>query len=210
MDILPAAFEILSAIDYPAMLKSIETAGRTAYKSENLMTEGSSERFVKMLMSRGHESVMEHINITVRFICDRGVSHELVRHRLAAYTQESTRYVNYGKKGLSVIDPVVFNNDSDRHAVWEDAMRQAEYFYNKLIEMGAKPEEARTVLPQSTKTEIVTTCNIREWRNIFRLRTSPAAHPQMREIMIPLLEKFQAEMPALFGDIKPALPGAAD
>ncbi|MCX6007418.1 MAG: FAD-dependent thymidylate synthase [Chloroflexi bacterium] len=204
MDILPATFEILSAIDYPAMLKSIETAGRTAYKSENLMTEGSSERFVKMLMGRGHESVMEHINITVRFICDRGVSHELVRHRLAAYTQESTRYVNYGKKGLSVIDPVVFNNDSEKHAVWEEAMQQAEHFYNRLIEMGAKPEEARTVLPQSTKTEIVTTCNIREWRNIFRLRTSPAAHPQMREIMIPLLEKFQAEMPVLFDDIKPA------
>jgi thymidylate synthase (FAD) len=167
------------------------------------MTEGSSERFVKMLQSRGHESVMEHINITVRFICDRGVSHELVRHRLAAYTQESTRYVNYGKKGLSVIDPVVFNKNSEKHAVWEEAMQQAEHFYNRLIEMGAKPEEARTVLPQSTKTEIVTTCNIREWRNIFRLRTSPAAHPQMREIMIPLLEKFQAEMPVLFGDIKP-------
>jgi thymidylate synthase (FAD) len=203
MDIIPATFEILSPIDYPAMLKSIETAGRTAYKSENLMTEGSSERFVKMLQSRGHESVMEHINITVRFICDRGVSHELVRHRLAAYTQESTRYVNYGKKGLSVIDPVVFNKNSEKHAVWEEAMQQAEHFYNRLIEMGAKPEEARTVLPQSTKTEIVTTCNIREWRNIFRLRTSPAAHPQMREIMIPLLEKFQAEMPVLFGDIKP-------
>jgi thymidylate synthase (FAD) len=204
MDIIQATFEILSSIDYPAMLKSIETAGRTAYKSENLMTEDSSERFVKMLMSRGHESVMEHINITVRFICDRGVSHELVRHRLAAYTQESTRYVNYGKKGLSVIDPVVFNNDSEKHAVWEEAMQQAEHFYNRLIEMGAKPEEARTVLPQSTKTEIVTTCNIREWRNIFRLRTSPAAHPQMREIMSPLLEKFQSEMPVLFGDIKPA------
>jgi thymidylate synthase (FAD) len=127
-----------------------------------------------------------------------------VRHRLAAYTQESTRYVNYGKKGLSVIDPVVFNNDSEKHAVWEEAMQQAEHFYNRLIEIGAKPEEARTVLPQSTKTEIVTTCNVREWRNIFRLRTSPAAHPQMREIMIPLLEKFQSEMPVLFGDIKPA------
>ncbi|MBN1376603.1 MAG: FAD-dependent thymidylate synthase [Dehalococcoidia bacterium] len=201
MDIIAPSFEILSRIDYPAMLKAIETAGRTAYKSENLMTEDSSERFVKMLLSRGHESVLEHINITVRFICDRGVSHELVRHRLAAYTQESTRYVNYEKKGLSVINPVVFNSDRGKHAVWEEAMRQAEHYYNKLIEMGAKPEEARTVLPQSTKTEIVTTCNIREWRNILKLRTTPAAHPQMREIMTALLNKFHLEMPALFSDI---------
>jgi thymidylate synthase (FAD) len=208
MDIIPAAYEILSPIDYPAMLKSIELAGRTAYKSEDHMTDDSSERFVKMLLGRGHESVMEHINITVRFICDRGVSHELVRHRLAAYTQESTRYVNYGKKGLSVIDPVVFEKDSNEHAVWEEAMGQAEHYYKRLIEMGAKPEEARTVLPQSTKTEIVATCNLREWRNIFRLRTSIAAHPQMREIMIPLLQKFQAEMPAFFSDIEPGHPSA--
>ncbi|MBN1375227.1 MAG: FAD-dependent thymidylate synthase [Dehalococcoidia bacterium] len=202
MDIIAPSFEILSQIDYPAMLKAIETAGRTAYKSENLMTEDSSERFVRMLLGRGHESVLEHINITVRFICDRGISHELVRHRLAAYTQESTRYVNYEKKGLAVIDPVVFNNDREKHAVWEEAMRQAEHYYNRLIEMGAKPEEARTVLPQSTKTEIVTTCNIREWRNILKLRTMPAAHPQMREIMTSLLKKFQSEMPALFNDIQ--------
>jgi thymidylate synthase (FAD) len=204
MDIIPATFEILSPIDYPAMLKSIEIAGRTAYKSEDHMTGDSSERFVKMLLGRGHESVMEHINLTVRFICDRGVSHELVRHRLAAYTQESTRYINYGKKGLSVIDPLVFNKSSPEYAAWEEAMKQAEVSYRKLIDMGAKPEEARTVLPQSTKTEIVMTCDIREWRNIFRLRTSAAAHPQMREIMVPLLQRFQAEMPALFNDIKPA------
>ena len=204
MDIVRASFEVLSPIDYPAMLKSIETAGRTAYKSENLMTGDSSERFVKMLVSRGHESVMEHINITVRFICDRGVSHELVRHRLAAFTQESTRYVNYGKRGLSVVDPIVFADDRQKYAVWEESMEQAEHQYKRLIELGAKPEEARTVLPQSTKTEIVTTCNIREWRNILRLRTSSAAHPQMREIMIPLLRKFQAEMPAFFSDIEPS------
>lgn len=202
MDIIPPSFEILSRIDYPAILKAIETAGRTAYKSEGLMTDDSAERFVRMLLSRGHESVLEHINITVRFTCDRGVSHELVRHRLAAYTQESTRYVNYGKKGLSVIDPVMFNDEAEKHAVWEEAMRQAEHYYNRLIEIGAKPEDARTVLPQSTKTEIVTTCNIREWRNILKLRTSAAAHPQMRQIMTALLQRFQSEMPALFSDIK--------
>jgi thymidylate synthase (FAD) len=204
MDIIHPSFEILSHIDYRGMLKAIETAGRTAYKSEHLMTEDSAERFVKMLLGRGHESVLEHINITVRFTCDRGVSHELVRHRLAAYTQESTRYVNYGKKGLSVVDPVMFSNDREKHAVWEEAMQQAEHYYNKLIELGAKPEDARSVLPQSTKTEIVTTCNIREWRSILKLRTTAAAHPQMREMMIALLEKFQAEMPVFFGDIKPA------
>jgi thymidylate synthase (FAD) len=202
MDIVPASFEILSHIDYPGMLKSIEVAGRTAYKSENQMTDESSERFVRMLLGRGHESVMEHISITIRFTCDRGISHELVRHRLAAYTQESTRYVNYDKKGLTVIDPCVFKNDAARHRVWEQAMGQAELFYKELVELGAKPEEARAVLPQSTKTEVVTTCNVREWRNILKVRTDAAAHPQMREIMIPLLRKFQEEMPALFGDIQ--------
>jgi len=201
MNIVPASFEVLSPLDYPSMLKSIEVAGRTAYKSEGLMTPDSSERFVKMLLGRGHESVVEHISITVRFICDRGVSHELVRHRLAAFTQESTRYVNYGNKGLTFIDPIVFKDDAAKYAVWKEAVRQSEIFYKKLIEMGAKPEEARAVLPQSTKTEVVTTCNIREWRNILRLRTSASAHPQMREIMIPLLKRFRAEMPALFGDI---------
>ena len=201
MDIIPASFEILSHIDYLAMLRSIEVAGRTAYKSEDQMTGESSERFVKMLLNRGHESVVEHINITVRFICDRGISHELVRHRLAAYTQESTRYVNYGKKGLTVIDPCVFKGDTAKQAVWAEAMEQAEHAYKRLMDMGAKPEEARTVLPQSTKTEIVTTCNVREWRNILRLRTDPSSHPQMREIMIPLLKRFQEDMPVLFADI---------
>lgn len=201
MEIIPASFEILSTLDYPSMLKAIEIAGRTAYKSEELMTNESSERFVRMLLSRGHESVVEHINISVRFICDRGVSHELVRHRLAAYTQESTRYINYEKKGMTVIDPFFFKDDADKRSVWAEAMQHAERAYNKLIKMGAKPEEARTVLPQSTKTEIVITCNIREWRNIFRLRTSGSAHPQMREIMIPLLKRFQSEMPVLFTDI---------
>jgi thymidylate synthase (FAD) len=202
MEVVPASFEILSLIDYSAMLKSIEVAGRTAYKSESQMTGESSERFVKMLISRGHESVIEHISITVRFICDRGISHELVRHRLAAFTQESTRYVNYGKKGLTVIDPSVFRDDTDKYAIWKEAMAQAELFYKKLIDMGAKPEEARTVLPQSTKTEIVTTCNLREWRNILRSRTDFSAHPQMREIMVPLLKRFQADMPVLFADIQ--------
>jgi thymidylate synthase (FAD) len=201
MEIVASSFEVLSRIDYPAMLKSIEVAGRTAYKSEDRMTDESSERFVKMLLGRGHESVLEHINITVRLICDRGVSHELVRHRLAAYTQESTRYVNYGKKGLTVIDPSVFKKDVARYAIWEKAVTQAEQFYRQLIELGAKPEEARAVLPQSTKTEIVMTCNLREWRNILRLRSDASAHPQMREIMIPLLKNFQAQMPVLFGDI---------
>ena len=201
MDIIPASFEIVSAIDYPAMLKSIELAGRTAYKSENHITGESSERFVRMLVKRGHESVLEHVNISVRFICDRGVSHELVRHRLASYTQESTRYVNYGKRGLTVIKPCVFADEAAKYAAWEEGVRQAEQFYNRLIDMGATPEEARTVLPQSTKTEVVATCNIREWRNILRLRTSASAHPQMRELMIPLLKRFQADMPALFNDI---------
>ncbi len=182
----------------------LERCGRTAYKSEDKITSGSAEKFLLSIIRSGHESVLEHVNITVRFICDRGVTHELVRHRLAAYTQESTRYCNYSKLGMQFIKPCFWSEDEDKYKIWYSAMSIAEGRYNLLVKEGASPQEARSVLPNSLKTEIVTTMNIREWRHVLRLRTNVAAHPQMREIMCQLLDKFKHALPILFDDIQRA------
>ena len=161
---------------------------------------------MKMISGRGHLSVIEHQSVTVRVICDRGVSHEIVRHRLASYTQESTRYCNYtkGKFGseITVIEPCFWSKDDEKYKVWKKTIEQIEAGYNKLIELGATPQEARSILPNSLKTEIVITMNLREWRHFFTLRTSPAAHPQMREVAIPLLKEFQRLIPVVFDDIE--------
>jgi thymidylate synthase (FAD) len=196
---------IESNIDEDYILKQIELAGRTAYKSEDKITEDSSKDFVGMILKRGHLSVIEHQSVTVRIICDRGVSHEIVRHRLAAYTQESTRYCNYskGKFGneITVIEPVFWDKDDEKYKVWRSAMKHSEICYNRLIELGATPQEARSVLPNSLKTEIVITMNLREWRHFFTMRTSQAAHPQMREIAVPLLSEFKRRIPIIFDDL---------
>ena len=205
MRTIQAHFIIQSQVDGDYILKQIELAGRTAYKSEDKITPDSAKDFVKMIRGRGHLSVFEHQFVTVRVICDRGVSHEIVRHRLAAYTQESTRYCNYtkGKFGreLTVIEPCFWTQDDERYQVWKQTIEQIEAGYNKLIELGATPQEARTVLPNSLKTEIVMTMNLREWRHFFTLRTSKAAHPQMREVAIPLLKEFQKLIPVVFDDL---------
>lgn len=194
-----------SHVDGDYILKQIELAGRTAYKSEDKITPDSAKDFVKMISGRGHLSVIEHQSVTVRIICDRGVSHEIVRHRLASYTQESTRYCNYtkGKFGseITVIEPCFWAPNDGKYQVWKQTIEQIEASYNKLIELGATPQEARSVLPNSLKTEIVVTMNLREWRHFFTLRTSQAAHPQMREIAIPLLKEFQKLIPVVFDDI---------
>jgi len=205
MRTIQAHFIIQSQVDGDYILKQIELAGRTAYKSEDKITPDSAKDFVKMIRGRGHLSVFEHQFVTVRVICDRGVSHEIVRHRLAAYTQESTRYCNYtkGKFGseLTVIEPCFWTQDDEKYQVWKQTIEQIETGYNKLIELGATPQEARTVLPNSLKTEIVMTMNLREWRHFFTLRTSKAAHPQMREVAIPLLKEFQKLIPVVFDDL---------
>lgn len=192
-------------MDGERMLKSIERAGRTCYKSEDKITEDSAREFVRMIIKRGHESVLEHEKVTVRIICDRGVSHEIVRHRLASYSQESTRYCNYsadkfGNK-VSVIDMTKYL-PGDSFLTWMLAMNAASGAYARLIELGVSPQIARSVLPNALKTEIVVTCNLREWRHIFKLRTSQAAHPQMREIMVPLLAEFKRMIPVVFDDIE--------
>lgn len=206
MKVIKAGFHILSPVDGQKILKSIEEAGRVCYKSEDKITEDSAEKFVAGIIKRGHEAVLEHESIRVKFIVDRGVSHEIVRHRLAAYCQESTRYCNYSKgqfgEEITVIEPCFWDKDSDLMKDWRSAMRMAENHYLGLLHQGASPQEARSVLPNSLKTEVVMTANLREWRHFFKLRTAPAAHPQMREVAIALLKEFQKLVPVVFDDIE--------
>lgn len=202
----------------PNALQVIEAAGRTCYKSEDRIGPGTAEKFAKMIIERGHETVLEHASATVRFICDRGVSHELVRHRIASFSQESTRYCDYeGGHVCFVIpewvaiepgqyDPETLGDFCEHfgqapEAGWAFAMFQAEGAYKTLRAGGWRPEQARSVLPNSLKTEIVMSANFREWRHFFKLRTAAAAHPQMRELTIPLLEEFRQRVPVVFDSI---------
>ena len=205
MKIISPKFIIESNVNDAEILKNIEKAGRTAYKSEDKITSNSAKKFVSMINSRGHLSVIEHQFVTVRVICDRGVSHEIVRHRLASYTQESTRYCNYskGKFGneLTIIKPCFWSENDEKFKIWKETIELVEKSYIKLIKLGASAQEARSILPNSLKTEIVMTMNLREWHHFFKLRTSEAAHPQMREIAVPLLKEFQIKIPIVFNDL---------
>jgi thymidylate synthase (FAD) len=209
MNIISPSFEMLDDINGKDILRRIEVVGRTCYKSEDKITEESAVKFVAILIKHGHEAMIECVSISVRIICDRGVTHEIVRHRLASYAQESTRYCNYsGEKfgnQITVINPRgAFwgeDNDRDKLAIWLNAMHYAEGAYLLLLEAGATPQEARSVLPNSLKTEIVVTMNLREWRHFFKLRTADAAHPQMREIARPILKEFQDRIPVIYDDI---------
>ena len=199
------SFEIMDDIDGAKILQKLERCGRVCYKSEDKITEGSAEKFIGMILKSGHESVLEHEKLTVKFICDRGVTHEIVRHRIASYSQESTRYCNYSKdkfgNELTFIRPCFWDDDSEEYAVWKQALEEIEKTYVKLISLGAKPEEARSILPNSLKTEIVCTMNLREWRHFFRLRTAERAHPQIREISVALLDELKKRIPVIFDDI---------
>ena len=205
MKIIAPEFSLQEPLDGESMLKSIEQIGRICYKSESSITNESAHTFVRQLVARGHESVIEHEKVTVKMICDRGISQELVRHRIASYSQESTRYCNYQNERfgseLTFIRPYFWQDDQEKYAIWQDTMQTIENNYIKLIALGAKPEEARSILPSSLKTEIFVTMNMRAWRNFFKLRTSPKAHPQMREIALPLLAQMQARIPVLFDDL---------
>lgn len=207
MKIINASYHIETPIDGAEILKRIEKAGRTCYKSEDRITEESAESFVRKLIERGHESVLEHESITVRFVCDRGISHEIVRHRLASYSQESTRYCNYSGdrfgSELTFIRPCFFAGEPWAYFAWYNAMGFAENVYLDLLSDGCTPQQARSVLPSSTKTEIVMTANLREWRHFLKLRTAKVAHPQMRELTVPLLHELQERIPVVFDDIQP-------
>lgn len=205
MNIINAGYEIMTPINGSEILKHIEKCGRVCYKSEDKITEDSAQIFCKNIIKRGHEAVLEHYSFTVKFIVDRGVSHEIVRHRLASYCQESTRYCNYSKDKfgteITVIKPCFLDKEDKKYSIWINSMKNAEQSYFKAINEGATPQEARSVLPNSLKTEVVMTANLREWRHFLKLRTSQYAHPQIREVAIPLLKELQLKIPILFDDI---------
>lgn len=221
MNKIKASYEILTPISESGIkeLQHIEKIGRVCYKSEDYITEDgeSARKFVAMLIRNGHEAMIEHSFLSVKFTVDRGVSHELVRHRIASFAQESTRYCNYAKDKFGAecafidLEPgIMLDNKMKKMsgeeialvmAEWTSAMEDAERHYMRLLELGATPQIARAVLPNSTKTEITVSANYREWRNFFKLRTPITAHPQMREVTIPLLQELKEKIPVMFDDI---------
>jgi len=184
--------------------KEIERAGRTCYKSEDKITDDSAAKFIRMITKRGHESVIEHASASFRIITDRGITHEIVRHRLVSYSQESTRYCNYCKdkfgSEITVIEP--FYLTPIQREVWFNACCNAERSYMTLIAEGCAPQMARSVLPTCLKTEIVMTCNFREWRHFIKLRTNNAAHPQIRDIARKIHDILVKYSSTCFDDIK--------
>lgn len=210
MRIIKPFYEILTPISEGGIkeLQHIEKIGRVCYKSEDKITEDgeSAKNFVKMLINRGHEAMIEHSSLSVKFVVDRGVSHELVRHRIASFAQESTRYCNYSNdkfgNEITVIKPCFWDETDTNFIEWKSTCEDAEAGYFRLLSDGATPQEARSVLPNSLKTEITVTANYREWRSFFKLRTAKAAHPQMREVTIPLLKELKAFIPIVFDDIE--------
>lgn len=210
MLLIKPSTELLTPLNRQAILEHLELCGRVCYKSEDKITEDSASRFCTKIQTNQHHSVIEHHSVSVRFIIDRGVSHELVRHRLASYSQESTRYCNYSKKGITFIIPPWLEwitprecNPEEVIAIgqphpWLAIMALAELGYDELIKQGWTPQQARSVLPNSLKTEVIMTANLREWQHVFRLRCAASAHPQMREVMIPLRDSFIKELPELF------------
>lgn len=207
MKIIKPYFEIYNDGIYGEdVLRKIEKCGRICYKSEHKITEDSAKIFVKNIIKAGHEAVLEHESLTIKFIVDRGVSHEIVRHRMASYCQESTRYCNYAKDDfnneITVIKPFFLVEGSLGWNHWKEGCEAAEKAYFDMLEWGCTPQEARSVLPNSLKTELVMTANLREWRHFLKLRCSKAAHPQIREVTIPLLKELQERIPIIFDDIE--------
>ena len=208
MKIIEPSVELVEDFDATSVMKKIEKAGRVCYKSEGNIKDDSAEKFIRGIIKRGHESVIEHATISFKIICDRGVTHELVRHRIgASYSQESTRYCDYsaGKFGseLTFIKPCFWQEDDKNFLLWKATMAQLEQNYLALRANGARPEEARSILPNSLKTEIFVTMNLRELRHFLKLRTAKAAHPQMREVALKIYKILVEKLPAVFDDLKP-------
>lgn len=201
MRIVQPRIQIIDRINGEAMLKKLEKIGRVSHKSEGKITVNSSRQFVRRLIKSGHESVLEHISITVKIICDRGISHEIVRHRIASYTQESTRYCAY-QEGIEIILPDIIKNNRQNKKIFLKTIREIEKTYQDLLANGVPPEIVRNILPHCLKTEIYCTFNLREWRHIFSLRCARDAHPQIREIFIKILQKFQQKIPIVFDDFE--------
>lgn len=210
MNIVKPGFEVITDLsnEYATdkIINSIERIARTCYKSEDKITENSAEKLIKNLMKSGHEAMLEHESITVKFICSRATSHQLVRHRIASFAQESQRYCNYSKdkfsRNVTFVAPRWYDATNYPSVVWRLAMENAEQKYFDLLNYGMKPEQAREVLPNSTKTEVVVTANLREWRHILKLRTADDADPEIRALMRDLCMVFQKSIPYVFDDIR--------
>ncbi len=207
MKIIEPSVELVDDFDAAAVMKKIERAGRVCYKSEGNIKDDSAEKFIRGIIKRGHESVIEHATVSFKIICDRGVTHELVRHRLASYSQESSRFCDYsaGKFGgeLTFIKPCFWSDDDENFKLWKKTMALLEKNYLALRAGGARPEEARSILPNSLKTEIFVTMNLRELRHFLKLRTAKAAHPQMREVALKIYQILVEKLPAVFDDLQP-------
>lgn len=206
MKIIEPSVELINPVPYEVALNTIELAGRTCYQSEDKMTKGSAEDFIRRIIQRGHESVLEHVSVTARFICDRGVSHEIVRHRIGAYSQESTRYCNYskGKFGseITVIQPCFWDENAELRRIWKTSCELSEDDYFSLLRRDATPQEARSVLPNSLKTSLIVTYDLREWRHFLRLRCDSAAHPQMRQVADMARKLLTERYPVFFEDLE--------
>ena len=205
MKVVDASYKILTSFLVDPTLM-IEKIGRVCYHSEDKIKPGSSDIFIQKLIERGHESVLEHSLVTVQFTVDRGISHELVRHRLASFTQESTRYCDYTNEdkypdGVIFVRPSYLKKDSWMECIWQAGCADCERDYQLMINNGAKPEEARALLNNSVATTIVVSANFREWRHILDLRCAKGAHPQIRAVMLPLLKELHEEVPVVFDDI---------
>lgn len=223
--IIKPRFQILSRLNERNILRHLERCGRICYKSEDKINDDSCYKFIKMLLSRGHESVIEHYSFTVKFVCSRSLSHQLVRHRLCSFSEQSQRYCNFETKvEMGIILPYwlddndkrriknksfsstlqVPNNISLKCQHWLDTVIESIVSYGILIRNNSEmtPQQVRSILPNAAKTEIVCTANLRQWRHILKLRTSKGADPEIKELMIPLLNKLKEKLPTIFGDIE--------
>ena len=208
MKTVKTSWSFESPVDGWEILRLIERAGRTCYKSEDLITMRSAEAFAKKITHQlKHHSVLEHVSLSVRVVCDRGISHEIVRHRIGAYSQESTRYCNYSKdkhgNGITIIEPEHLRTKPEAdQAIWHHHFRTTEATYLDLIGRGWTPQEARGILGTELKTELVITYNLRQWRHFFTMRCAKAAHPQMRTLALPMLAEFKTRIPVVFDDLE--------
>lgn len=211
MRIIKPSYEILTDISVGGVkeLTFIEDVARTCYLSHSKGDFESTKKFIKGLIEKGHHAMLEHSILTVRFIFDRGASHEDIRHRNSAFAQESTRWCNYSlnkfESEITVIEPNLalpnYEDQEEAEALFESCVAEAEFTYMKLIELGVSPQEARSVLPTCLKTTLVHTANFREWGHILKLRTAPDAHPQIRKVMINLHEELKERIPVIFDDL---------
>lgn len=188
------------------IMKKIERACRTCYRSEGIITDNSYKRLLRNCLTRGHESILEHEKITIRMCCDIGVYKDLTRHRAGtAFSIESTRYCNYSKdkftNNIKFIEPCNIDKNTEEYDCWYNAMQSIENYYMKMAELKCTPDQMRMLLPHSTAAEVTMTCNIREWKHILELRCSKFVHPSVRQMMIPVLLKFKEEMPEIFENV---------